>query len=231
MGRGILPAIFVLGLLLCALTQAATALHWNVGVTYGPTTVFMETDETFTITLRNNGPDPVAVTGVAITFDWVTAGFRYTVSSQAFNLAPANDRALSVAIPIPRLVAGSEHSLSVFVTAQTNGDLVAEEKEFTGHVTAVEGPSSSAVFGGLLLCGAGIIVGVVVLILVILLIVRRRAPARPMMPPMVPPLAPMAPGGAHSGFGPSQPCPTCGRALTFISQYQRWYCSAENKYT
>ena len=29
---------------------------------------------------------------------------------------------------------------------------------------------------------------------------------------------------------PQSMCPTCGRPLTYIQQYNRWYCSAEQKY-
>ena len=42
------------------------------------------------------------------------------------------------------------------------------------------------------------------------------------------------------GFGPQQAaqpqqgqtptCPTCGQPLTYIQQYQRWYCDREQKY-
>jgi len=217
MRRRVLPAILVLGLALCAFGPTVTANHWSVPVTYSPTTVFMESDQVFTLTLRNDGPDPVAVSQVQITFDWVTSGFRYTVSSSAFNLAPANEQRLTRTIPVPRLVAGSVHSLSIFVTAQTNGDLFAEEKAYSGQVTAQETPPPQAIAGALLLCGAGLIVGIVVLVLIIVLVVRRR--------PRAPPVMPMAAPGVAA-----QACPTCGRPLTFVSQYQRWYCSAENKY-
>jgi hypothetical protein len=29
---------------------------------------------------------------------------------------------------------------------------------------------------------------------------------------------------------PTQPCPTCGAPLSYIQQYQRWYCYTEQKY-
>jgi hypothetical protein len=29
---------------------------------------------------------------------------------------------------------------------------------------------------------------------------------------------------------PTYPCPTCGRPLRWIQEYQRWYCDAESKY-
>jgi|GEM_PF-4277767 len=222
MGRRVLPAVVVLGLVVLGLAlvgfaPAASATHWAVGVTYGPTTVFMETDQTFTLTLRNDGPDPVAVANVAITFDWVTSGFRYTVSDTTFNLAPANEQTLTRTIPIPRLVTGSLHSLSVFITAQTNGDFFAEEKEYTGQVTAQVAPPPAAFASALVLCGAGIVVGIVILVLIIVLVVRRR--------PRTPPAMPTAPAVA-----PAQACPTCGRPITFVPQYQRWYCPSENKY-
>jgi len=30
--------------------------------------------------------------------------------------------------------------------------------------------------------------------------------------------------------GPSQPCPTCGKPLTWYAQHNRWFCAAENKW-
>ena len=53
------------------------------------------------------------------------------------------------------------------------------------------------------------------------------APAQPAQPapqPVAPPMtAPVA--------SPATPsCPRCGRPVTWIAQYQRWYCSAENMY-
>jgi sporulation protein YlmC with PRC-barrel domain len=36
---------------------------------------------------------------------------------------------------------------------------------------------------------------------------------------------------AQQAAQPSQPlCPTCGRPLTFVQQYQRWYCYNDKKY-
>lgn len=46
-------------------------------------------------------------------------------------------------------------------------------------------------------------------------------PAYPSHPPGIPPTAP----------SPSAPtCPTCGQPLTYIQQYQRWYCQNCQKY-
>jgi hypothetical protein len=44
--------------------------------------------------------------------------------------------------------------------------------------------------------------------------VQRREPSPPPPPP--------------SGTAPT--CPTCGGALTFVQQYQRWYCPVDQKY-
>ncbi len=38
-----------------------------------------------------------------------------------------------------------------------------------------------------------------------------------------------APAAAQPGKT-SYPCPTCGKPLTYIQQYQRWYCYNEKKY-
>jgi sporulation protein YlmC with PRC-barrel domain len=36
---------------------------------------------------------------------------------------------------------------------------------------------------------------------------------------------------AQQAAQPAQPlCPTCGRPLTFVQQYQRWYCYNDKKY-
>ncbi len=38
-------------------------------------------------------------------------------------------------------------------------------------------------------------------------------------------------GGTTTGQASSQPmCPTCGKPLTWIPQYQRWYCYNDRKY-
>lgn len=44
--------------------------------------------------------------------------------------------------------------------------------------------------------------------------VQRREPSPP--PPLI------------SGSTPT--CPTCGGALTYVAQYQRWYCPVDQKY-
>ena len=44
--------------------------------------------------------------------------------------------------------------------------------------------------------------------------------------PMAPPLAPMAPPAAAG----TTPCPRCGRPLTWIPQYSRWYCYSDSQY-
>jgi hypothetical protein len=44
--------------------------------------------------------------------------------------------------------------------------------------------------------------------------VQRREPSPPPPPP--------------SGTTPT--CPTCGGALTYVAQYQRWYCPVDQKY-
>jgi sporulation protein YlmC with PRC-barrel domain len=68
--------------------------------------------------------------------------------------------------------------------------------------------------------------------------IELKAPAVPQQPtPSVPsPMAPPAP--EQKGFfsrvrgksGGPQKCPTCGADLTWVEQYQRWYCSKESKY-
>lgn len=47
--------------------------------------------------------------------------------------------------------------------------------------------------------------------------------AAPMPPPAAPAMAPPAAAG-------STPCPRCGRPLTWIPQYSRWYCYSEQQY-
>jgi len=47
---------------------------------------------------------------------------------------------------------------------------------------------------------------------------RARVQRREASPPPPPP----------SGTAPT--CPTCGGALTFVQQYQRWYCPVDQKY-
>ena len=45
------------------------------------------------------------------------------------------------------------------------------------------------------------------------------------LPPTYPVYAPSAPTSP-----PSPTCPTCGQPLTYVQQYQRWYCDKEQKY-
>jgi len=61
------------------------------------------------------------------------------------------------------------------------------------------------------------IVGLIALIVGFAIPNRQGVPAPP--PPPQPP--------AQS---PIYPCPTCGKPLRFVQEYQRWYCDAENKY-
>ena len=72
---------------------------------------------------------------------------------------------------------------------------------------------------------------ILIIILVIRILYRRRAYAGTVTPPMGSPVAPIAPGGTPVPAGPSPACPTCGRPLNFIGEYQRWYCPAENRYS
>ena len=46
------------------------------------------------------------------------------------------------------------------------------------------------------------------------------------LPPAYPAYAPSAPATAP----PPPTCPTCGQPLTYIQQYQRWYCQNCQKY-
>src|SRR3990172_3002600 len=158
-------------LVLCALVARAvvvtpmptSALHWQVDVFYGPTTVPMESTQTFSIRLRNDGPDPVAVSRVAVTFDWVASGYVYVVSDQVFNLAPANDRTLTLTVEIPRLVQDSVHAVTIFVTAETSGDLMAEQKEYNGEITVTA--AIPAATDSLLFVGLGVLVAIIVVVL------------------------------------------------------------------
>jgi len=58
--------------------------------------------------------------------------------------------------------------------------------------------------------------GLFLLILGIVLMVVARMVGKPKPPPPPPP--------------PAYNCPTCGNPLTFIEQYQRWYCPNCKKY-
>lgn len=61
---------------------------------------------------------------------------------------------------------------------------------------------------------------------------------QPYAPPTVQPAQPQQRGGIVSGvtsrlpFGRKEknPCPTCGKELSWIEQYQRWYCYNCGKY-
>ena len=63
---------------------------------------------------------------------------------------------------------------------------------------------------------------ILIIILVIRILYRRRAYAGTVTPPMGSPVAPIAPGGTPVPAGPSPACPTCGRPLNFIGEYQSW---------
>lgn len=208
--------IVLIALLIVSIPTPAAALHWQVDVFIGPTIVPMESVQTFTIRLRNNGPNPVAVHLVQVTFDWVAQGYAYTVTDQLFNLAPANDRSFTLNVEIPRLVQDSVHTMTTFVTAETSGDLFEEQKQYNGQIT-VTAPVAAA--GSLLLVGVGALVAIVIVVVVVIYALTRRKVPRPF------PVSPMTtPAQTASN------CPTCGRPLTFVSQYQRWYCPAENRY-
>jgi hypothetical protein len=46
----------------------------------------------------------------------------------------------------------------------------------------------------------------------------------------LPPAYTAYPPGTPATTPSSPTCPTCGQALTYIQQYQRWYCNKEQKY-
>jgi hypothetical protein len=46
----------------------------------------------------------------------------------------------------------------------------------------------------------------------------------------LPPVYPAYPPGAPATAPPSPTCPSCGQPLTYVPQYQRWYCDKEQKY-
>jgi hypothetical protein len=46
----------------------------------------------------------------------------------------------------------------------------------------------------------------------------------------LPPAYPAYPSSAPATAPPSPACPTCGQPLTYVQQYQRWYCDKEQKY-
>ncbi|MEM2961115.1 MAG: hypothetical protein QXU67_05870 [Candidatus Bathyarchaeia archaeon] len=53
----------------------------------------------------------------------------------------------------------------------------------------------------------------------------------PYPPTAVPPSQPTAPTPPMPPSAPPAPsCPTCGQPLTFVAQYNRWYCQNEKKY-
>ncbi|MEK6851360.1 MAG: hypothetical protein AABY30_02350, partial [Candidatus Thermoplasmatota archaeon] len=89
------------------------------------------------------------------------------------------------------------------------------------------------VIGGVLLfvplaCFVGIplaIVGFVLLLVGAIMEGPRPVYAYP-MPYAVPPYQPVQPPVAQA----PPVCPRCGQPVTFVAQYQRWYCQAENLY-
>ena len=46
----------------------------------------------------------------------------------------------------------------------------------------------------------------------------------------LPPAYPAYPSSAPATAPPSPACPTCGQPLTYVQQYQGWYCDREQKY-
>jgi uncharacterized protein (DUF983 family) len=46
----------------------------------------------------------------------------------------------------------------------------------------------------------------------------------------LPPAYPAYPSSAPATAPSSPTCPTCGQPLTYVQQYQRWYCDREQKY-
>jgi hypothetical protein len=46
----------------------------------------------------------------------------------------------------------------------------------------------------------------------------------------LPPAYAAYPPGAPATAPPPPTCPTCGQPLTYVQQYQRWYCEKEQKY-
>jgi sporulation protein YlmC with PRC-barrel domain len=49
--------------------------------------------------------------------------------------------------------------------------------------------------------------------------------------PVQPVMQPVQPQPVHQQPQASQPmCPTCGKPLTWIAQYKRWYCYSDKKY-
>ena len=56
-------------------------------------------------------------------------------------------------------------------------------------------------------------------------------PAQPAQPAPVQPTPQPTPAYAAPAAQPATPnCPRCGRPVTYVPQYQRWYCQAENVY-
>jgi len=53
-------------------------------------------------------------------------------------------------------------------------------------------------------------------------------PQPPSPPPPVPAAPPAPPAAPAAPAAPT--CPTCGQPLTYVQQYQRWYCQNEKKY-
>lgn len=54
--------------------------------------------------------------------------------------------------------------------------------------------------------------------------------AAPAAPPVAPAAAPAPAAPAPVAAAPGTPCPRCGRPLTWVPQYNRWYCSTEQQY-
>lgn len=101
-----------------------------------------------------------------------------------------------------------------------------------GAVIGLAMPIPDASFSLLQYVGAGVFVGfVAAIILIAAYFLKPRQPAQQVAPvaqpsqgtypPPPPPPTPQA---------QSPVCPTCGGPLTYISQYQRWYCYKDNKY-
>lgn len=214
-GRSALAAWLTSFSILLVLTPA-TALHWDVDVSFGPTSVPMESTQTFTVTLRNNGPDPVAVHRVEVTFDWVASGFVYLVTDQVFNLAPANERSFTLSVDIPRLVQDSVHTTTITVTAETSGDLFEEEREYQGQVTVIAAAADAST---VLLVGIGLLMVVAIAVGLVMYARSRKKAGAPASPPSGP-----------ASVQATSACPNCGKPLTYVTQYQRWYCQAESRY-
>jgi subtilase family serine protease len=82
----------------------------------------------------------------------------------------------------------------------------AQTQTQTQTTTAKGGLLETLLQSNLLLIG----IIIVVVLVALALLLRRRKPSYPLPPP--------------------KPCPTCGRSLMYVKQYDRWYCNSCKEY-